>query len=48
MFLPPGNSPWAVFAYDATTGQLIGVFLAASASAETWPPGWDEIYDMAG
>lgn len=47
-FLPPGNIPWAVITYDATTGQPTGGWVASPSSAVTWPPGWDEIYDMAG
>jgi len=48
LLLPPGNISWAVFTYDATTGQGSGGFIASPSSATTWPPGWDEISDMAG
>lgn len=48
LLLPAGNIPWAVITYDATTGQAIDAFTASPSSAVTWPPGWDEIYDLAG
>jgi hypothetical protein len=46
--LPPGSVPWAVITFDATTGDVTSGYAASPSSDVTWPPGWDQISDMAG